>query len=111
MRWKLTEQKYLKLRRNTLIICALAIVGYTLLLRYLAGVNPMFFTYHPIDNPNPGVFKLKSMLTWIVDIGWVVVGVLFYREVKRNPKHWFWKAKKTLEEMQEKTEKWDDDED
>lgn len=105
MRWKLTEQKYLKLRKWTLILCALTIVIYALLLRHLFEVNPMFFTYHPIDNPNPGVLKLQSMLNWVVTIGWIVVIFFFYKEVKKNPNHWFWKAKDYLENLNDKWEK------
>ena len=104
MRWKLTEQKYLKLRRNTLIVCALAIVIYTLLLRYVIEVNPSAFIYNPMIDSKPAFAKIESMLWWIIGIGWIAVSVLFYREVKRNPKHWFWKAKKKYEEVMEEDE-------
>ena len=101
MTWKLTEQKYLKLRRNTLIVCALAIVVYTLLLRYTIEVNPGAFIYNPVTDQKPVFAQIESMLWWIIGIGWVAVSILFYREVKRNPKHWFWKAKKKYEEVME----------
>ena len=100
MRWKITEQKYLKLRRNTLIVCALAIVIYTLLLRYAMNVNLSAFMYDYTSQPS-AFQRIESMLWWIIGIGWVAVSILFCRELKHNPKHWFWKLKKKYEELQD----------
>ncbi len=104
MTWELTEQKYLKLRKNTLIVCALAIVVYTLLLRYTIEVNPGAFIYNPVTDSKPAFAKIETMLWWIIGIGWVAVSILFCRELKRNPNHWFWKAKKYFEEIMRKDE-------
>jgi len=82
-----------------LIICILAIVCYTLLIRYTVGVNPESFIYNPVLDEKPGFAKIETTIWWIVGVGWVGIIILFYREVKKNPNHWFRKFTKKLEEL------------
>lgn len=99
MEIRITEEKYKKLRRNTLIICAISIVIYVLLIRYTMKVNPEAFIYNPVTDPEPPFAKLQTMLWWIVGIGWVVFLIIFGIEVKKNPNHWARRFTKKLEEL------------
>ncbi len=97
--WKLTEKKYKKLRRNTLIMCILSIVCYTLLIRYTIGVNPEAFIYNSMMDEKPAFAKIETTLWRIVIVGWIGIIILFYREVKKDPNHWFRKFTKNLNEL------------
>jgi len=132
-----TEKKYNKLRKWTLLCCALSIIIYILLIRHAEKVNPDDFVcflgstapiekcfysningeeiklctnissskpYNPKTNKSytgdcdKGLIKLKGKLWWVIGIGWVIIIILFIREIRSNPNHWIIKLFKKLDE-------------
>ena len=100
MKWKITEKKYKKLRNLTLLTCLLGIIIYILLIKHTMTINPAAFTYNPMLENNHWQ-DLENTLWWIVGIGFIIVAILFYRQTKKNPKHWFNKFTEPEQEEQE----------
>ncbi len=104
MRWKRTERKYTRLRNIVVVICLLYLVYLSFLVKYAMSVNPGAFMYNPMIDEKPPFEEIRSMLGWIVIAGWLAISFLFYKEVKKNPKHWFWKVIKELGKLTEEIE-------
>ena len=102
MKWKLTEVKYKKLRKINAYICCLAIVIYVCLIRYAMKINPdAFITTIGMGGSVSPFERIESMLWWIVGIGWAVIMILFIREVKKNPNHWWYKLSKGINDEED----------
>lgn len=98
-RWKLTEAKFKKMRKRTLILCSLALIVYIILVKYTMNVNPEAFVYNPMTDPEPPFAKIQSAMWKIIIVGWIAVIILFAREVHKNPKHWFRKFADKFNEL------------
>lgn len=105
MKWKITNKKYERLRILCLITCAIGMIIYFFLVRHVYNVNPDAFIYNPMQGETNHWADLEDTIWYVVIIGFVIVGFLFYRTAKKNPKHWLNKINEVeIEEKEEEGE-------